>query len=33
MHNVRLALYDKLNSAGIEIPFEQIVVHQAPPDS
>ncbi len=32
MHNVRLELYDKLNAAGIEIPFDQIVVHQAPPD-
>jgi len=28
-HNVRVALYNGLNSAGIEIPFDQIVVHQA----
>jgi small conductance mechanosensitive channel len=26
---VRTAIYDALNSAGIEIPFNQIVVHQA----
>ncbi len=29
MHNVRKACYDALNEAGIEIPFDQIVVHQA----
>lgn len=29
LHNVRIALYDALNGAGIEIPFDQIVVHQA----
>lgn len=28
-HNVRRAIYEKLNEAGIEIPFDQIVVHQA----
>ena len=28
-HNVRIAIYDELNAAGIEIPFSQIVVHQA----
>ena len=33
IHNVRLALYDHLNAAGIEIPFDQIVVHQAPPEA
>lgn len=27
---VRQAVYDHLNEAGIEIPFAQIVVHQAP---
>ena len=27
LHNVRLALYEDLNAAGIEIPFDQIVVH------
>lgn len=29
LHNVRIAAYDALNEAGIEIPFNQIVVHQA----
>ena len=29
-HKVRKAIYDKLNAAGIEIPFNQVVVHQAP---
>ena len=29
LHEVRIALYDALNAAGIEIPFDQIVVHQA----
>jgi small conductance mechanosensitive channel len=29
LHEVRVALYDALNDAGIEIPFNQIVVHQA----
>ena len=29
MHQVRHACYDALNSNGIEIPFDQIVVHQA----
>jgi small conductance mechanosensitive channel len=29
LHDVRVALYDALNRAGIEIPFDQIVVHQA----
>lgn len=28
-HQVRKAIYDALNEAGIEIPFDQIVVHQA----
>jgi small conductance mechanosensitive channel len=27
-HNVRIAIYDALDEAGIEIPFDQIVVHQ-----
>ena len=30
MHQVRTAIYDALNREGIEIPFDQIVVHQAP---
>lgn len=30
LHKVRKAAYDALNAAGIEIPFNQIVVHQAP---
>lgn len=29
MHNVRKAAYDALNEARIEIPFDQIVVHNA----
>lgn len=29
LHDVRVALYDDLNAAGIEIPFDQIVVHKA----
>lgn len=28
-HELRCAIYDDLNAAGIEIPFQQIVVHQA----
>ncbi|MCB9671656.1 MAG: mechanosensitive ion channel [Alphaproteobacteria bacterium] len=28
-HQVRKAIYDALNAEGIEIPFDQIVVHQA----
>jgi small conductance mechanosensitive channel len=28
LHQVRIALYDALNAADIEIPFDQIVVHQ-----
>jgi len=28
-HNVRIAIYEELNTRGIEIPFEQIVVHRA----
>ena len=27
---MRQACYDSLNEAGIEIPFNQVVVHQAP---
>ena len=30
LDGVRTACYDHLNEAGIEIPFNQIVVHQAP---
>lgn len=29
LHAVRISLYDGLNDAGIEIPFDQIVVHNA----
>lgn len=29
LHNVRHGVYDGLNAAGIEIPFNQIVVHKA----
>jgi len=29
LHNVRVKLYDRLNEADIEIPFDQIVVHNA----
>lgn len=32
LHDVRVALYNELNAAGIEIPFNQIVVHQAAHD-
>jgi small conductance mechanosensitive channel len=32
LHDVRIALYDSLNKANIEIPFNQIVVHSAPPE-
>jgi small conductance mechanosensitive channel len=28
-HNVRIAIYNALDEAGIEIPFDQIVIHQA----
>ncbi len=31
-HELRVAVYDDLNAAGIEIPFSQIVVHAAPGD-
>lgn len=27
-HNACISIYDELNAAGIEIPFDQIVVHQ-----
>lgn len=30
MNQIRIACYNTLNEAGIEIPFNQIVVHQAP---
>lgn len=32
-HNVRMAIYQDLEAAGIEIPFSQIVVHQAPAEA
>ncbi len=28
-HNVRIAIYNELAAAGIEIPFNQIVIHNA----
>lgn len=31
LHKVRSACYDALEEAGIEIPFDQVVMHQAPP--
>ena len=30
LHELRCNIYDDLNNAGVEIPFSQIVVHQAP---
>ncbi len=33
MHRVKIAIYDHLEAANIEIPFDQVVVHQAPPES
>lgn len=33
LHEVRLALYQDLEAAGIEIPFDQVVLHQAPTGS
>ncbi|MCK5800313.1 MAG: mechanosensitive ion channel family protein, partial [Deltaproteobacteria bacterium] len=32
LHEVRTNVYDGLNAAGIEIPYQQIVVHQAEGD-
>ena len=29
-HHVRVAIYKALNAADIEIPFQQVVIHQAP---
>jgi small conductance mechanosensitive channel len=29
-HDVRKSIYDRLAAAGIEIPFQQVVVHQVP---
>lgn len=31
-HNVRREIYNRLNAAGVEIPFDQLVVHRAPED-
>lgn len=33
LDDVRSRIYDGLNDAGIDIPFSQIVVHQAPTDA
>jgi small conductance mechanosensitive channel len=30
LHRVRKACYDALNAEGVEIPFDQVVMHQAP---
>ncbi|HSR53261.1 MAG TPA: mechanosensitive ion channel family protein [Acidobacteriota bacterium] len=30
LHQVKVNVYDDLNAAGVDIPFDQIVVHQAP---
>ena len=30
MHQVRTAIYNALNEAGIDIPYDQVVMHQAP---
>lgn len=32
-HEVRKAIYNRLNAAGVEIPFNQIVLHQARPSA
>ena len=29
LHAVKVAVYDHLNAAGIEIPFDQLVVHKS----
>lgn len=29
LHNVRTAIYNELNAAGIDIPYNQIVIHKA----
>lgn len=31
-HNVRREIYNRLNAAGVEIPFDQLVVHRAEAD-
>jgi len=30
LHNVKVAVYEELDAAGIEIPFPQMVMHEAP---
>lgn len=32
LHELRIQIHEDLNEAGVEIPFDQIVVHQAPTD-
>ncbi|MBW1878480.1 MAG: mechanosensitive ion channel [Deltaproteobacteria bacterium] len=32
LHNLRTTIYEELNAAGIEIPFDQVVMHNAPAD-
>jgi small conductance mechanosensitive channel len=29
LHNLRRAIYEELNAAGIEIPYDQVVIHNA----
>jgi small-conductance mechanosensitive channel len=29
MHNLRIAIYEELNAANIDIPFPQMVIHKA----
>ncbi|MFK7928032.1 MAG: mechanosensitive ion channel family protein [Myxococcota bacterium] len=33
LHKVRSEVYNRLNAEGIEIPFDQVVMHQAPTDA
>jgi len=33
MHNVRRAIYEDLNAAGVDIPYDQIVVHGIGPEA
>jgi small conductance mechanosensitive channel len=33
LHNLRAKAYEELNAAGIEIPFDQVVMHQAPAEA
>ena len=33
LHNLRANIYQELDAAGIEIPFDQVVMHQAPAEN